>query len=255
MKYIINPCNACHKKIQNRECNINDLNDCYAETLAAYQRYPNNFVILGGDAKDNWRQCMSNKMETLPYVAGKPRTFCNFQLNAAPVFVGDHFFPSKLYEYDGDADMALNACKLECKNVRNKNECAINCQVDFDALEKVEKVENYEYKKNKSKSESESVCDTTLADEYKEKCEGVDKTSCESNGCCFDDTTPKRKLISGKDVPVCYKKITSKTTTFDEISKDKPVIFYTIFIITALALSFILFVSLFVLLSKNISPK
>ena len=140
MKYIINPCNACHKKIQNGECNINDLNDCYAETLAAYQRYPNNFVILGGDAKDNWKQCMSNKMGTLPYVAGKPRTFCNFQLNAAPVFVGDHFFPSKLYEYDGDADKALNSCKLECKNVRNKNECAINCQVDFDALEKCQTI-------------------------------------------------------------------------------------------------------------------
>jgi hypothetical protein len=250
MKYIINPCNACHKKIQNRECNINDLNDCYAETLAAYQRYPNNFVILGGDAKDNWKQCMSNKMETLPYVAGKPRTFCNFQLNAAPVFVGDHFFPSKLYDYDGDADKALNACKLECKNVRNKNECAINCQVDFDALEKVE---NYEYK---SKSDNENVCDPTLADEYKEKCEAIDKLDCGSKQCCYDDTlTTKRKLISGEDVPVCYKKFTPKTKSFDEISKDKPVIFYTIFIITALALSVILFVSLFVLLNKNISPK
>ena len=252
MKYIINP------------CNINDLNDCYAETLAAYQRYPNNFVILGGDAKNNWKQCMSNKMETLPYVAGKPRTFCNFQLKVAPVFVGDHFFPSKLYEYDGDADKALNACKLECKNVRNKNECAINCQVDFDALEKVE---NYEYKKSKSKSKSksdndpepekENVCDPTLPDEYKEKCDGVDKTSCESNGCCYDDTllTTKRKLISGNDVPVCYKKFTPKTTTFDKISKDKPAIFYSIFIITTLALSFILFVFLTVLLSKNINSK
>ena len=116
MKYTINPCKACHVKIKNGECNINDLNDCYAETIAAYERYPNNFVILDGNAKNNWKECMYNKMQTLPYVAGKPRNFCNFQLNTAPVFVGDHFFPSKLYEHNGDAEKALDACIIECKN-------------------------------------------------------------------------------------------------------------------------------------------
>ena len=216
MKYIINPCNACIKKNQDGECNINDLNNCYSETLAAYQQYPNNFIILDGDAKDNWKQCMTNKMMKLPYVAGKPRTFCNFQLQPSPVFVGNHFFPQKLYENNGNADKALNECILECKNVKNKNECFINCKVDFDALEKVEKLEKYDKPKVLNK-----VSNDINQKQYSNKV---------SNDT---DTTPE------------------KSPSFCDIAKENPIIFYTIFLITTIFLSYILFVFISTLLSNK----
>lgn len=134
MTYKINPCKACSNKFKNTDCNINDLNNCYIETVSAYRNYPNNFVALDG-IDSNWETCMSSKMAQLPYVAGKPRTFCNFQLNRAPVFIGDHFFPSQLEKNNGNAKNALAFCKLDCKNVRNKLECIENCEVDYNALE------------------------------------------------------------------------------------------------------------------------
>ena len=134
MNYTINPCKACSKKFQDSGCNINDLNDCYLETLAAYKNNHNNFIILE-DVDDNWEQCMSNKMAKLPYVAGKPRTFCNFQLNRAPVFIeGDHYFPDELNNNNGNTEKALNDCKIKCKNSKLPNTCIENCQVDYDAL-------------------------------------------------------------------------------------------------------------------------
>ena len=134
MNYTINPCKACSKKFQNSDCNINDLNDCFLATLAAYRNNHNNFIVLDG-VESNWKECMSNKMAKLPYVAGKPRTFCNFQLNRAPVFIeGEHYFPNQLNNNNGDAEKALNMCKLECKNSRLPNTCVENCQVDYDAL-------------------------------------------------------------------------------------------------------------------------
>lgn len=134
MNYTINPCKACSKKLRHRGCNINDLNDCYLETLAAYKNNHNNFVILD-DTDSNWKECMANKMSNLPYVAGKPRTFCNFQLNRAPVFIeGNHYFQDQLNANNGDAEKALNICKLQCQKSKLSNTCTENCQVDYDAL-------------------------------------------------------------------------------------------------------------------------
>jgi len=132
MKYIINPCNACSKNED-----INDLNSCYTDTLAAYQRYPNNFVILNGNATGNWYNCMQNKMKQLPKIANKERNFSNFQINVPPVFVGNHFFPQKLKNTEGDKDEALKLCLQECNNVKQKNTCIKNCKTDFDALTEV----------------------------------------------------------------------------------------------------------------------
>jgi hypothetical protein len=134
MTYKINPCKACSNKFKNTDCNINDLNNCYIETVSAYRNYPNNFVALDG-IDSNWESCMSSKMAQLPYVAGKPRTFCNFQLNRAPVFTGDHFFPSQLEKNNGNVKNALTFCKLDCQKVKNKLECIENCEVDNNALE------------------------------------------------------------------------------------------------------------------------
>jgi hypothetical protein len=160
MNYTINPCKACSKKLQSKGCDINDLNDCYLETLASYKNNHNNFVILD-DVDSNWKECMSNKMSKLPYVAGKQRSFSNFQLNRAPVFIsGNHYFPNQLNDNNGDAEKALNMCKLQCKNSKLYNTCVENCQVDYDAL--VPQNSTTQLRKNNKTEDLKEMYDTTL---------------------------------------------------------------------------------------------
>lgn len=131
MQYLINPCIACHKKLKSN-CNINELNNCFTETIAAYNGTPNNFSIINSNkAKDNWKECMLNKMKTLPKVAVKERNFNNFQLNTAPVFVSNHYYPEELVNKKGDKNSALKSCLIKCGD---SLECKINCQTDYDAL-------------------------------------------------------------------------------------------------------------------------
>ena len=131
MQYLINPCIACHKKLKSN-CNINELNNCFTETIAAYNGTPNNFSIINSNkAKDNWKECMLNKMKTLPKVAVKERNFNNFQLNTSPVFVSNHYFPEELVDKKGDKNSALKSCLIKCGD---SLECKINCQTDYDAL-------------------------------------------------------------------------------------------------------------------------
>ena len=141
MKYKINPCKACHKKWESDGCDINDLNDCYTSVLASYSGVPNNSYILDGDWESDWKNCMTGKMAVLPQVAGRNRSFCNFQLNTAPVFVEPRFFPHFLQNSGGNKNIALNKCFNQCKQTKSPNECMNNCKLDHDALEEVQ--ENY----------------------------------------------------------------------------------------------------------------
>jgi hypothetical protein len=62
------------------------------------------------------------------------RAPCNFQLNMAPVFVQTpHTFPSRLYEFN-DKDKALIHALKDCKDTKYPETCKINCQIDYDAV-------------------------------------------------------------------------------------------------------------------------
>jgi len=130
--YNLNICRSCTKN----NSNINDINNCYVETLNAYQQNPSKYVNLENQTQ-NWNDCISKKMETLPYIASKPRNFCNFQFKKAPVFVNnDHYFPKLLNDFDGNYEKAFNECNNQCLQNRNKYTCQQNCQTDFNSLNK-----------------------------------------------------------------------------------------------------------------------
>jgi len=269
MNYTINPGKACTKKFINEGCNINDLNDCYLETLSAYKNNYNNFVILDG-VDDNWKEYMSNKMAKLPYVAGQPRTFCNFQLNRAPVFIGDHYFPSELNNNNGDANKALNSCKLKCKNVKNYNTCVENCQVDYDAL--VEKPiiskemyndgknyiegcsKNYQGQTYYCSTQPNGECKFTNHDEW---------GNCQSD-CCTNSKpnqptptpptstppTPPPTPPPPPPPPPPPKPPLTPSPRPLPISSDKPIPFYLAFSITAVLFAIAIYIFLYILIKK-----
>lgn len=137
MSYNINPCKACWQKYKNGDCNINELNDCVVDTATAFSTFPSNESLRGTPVGQNWQDCMSQKMANLPYQAGEPRTFCNFQLNVAPRWLEvPHYFP-QLLEDTKDPKKALNLCHQKCKNHRLPNTCSTVCQTDHNAVEMI----------------------------------------------------------------------------------------------------------------------
>jgi hypothetical protein len=149
MTYEINPCEACWKKFQDGNCNINDLNNCIVDTTTAFANFPSNNTMSGNLAGQNWHDCIKEKMKTLPKQAGGKRDFCNFQLNVAPAFIQvPHFFPQFLLETD-NKEKALQLALEECKDSKYPNECIITAHTDYNAIitkEKFSKCYNYKRK-------------------------------------------------------------------------------------------------------------
>ena len=134
MTYDINPCEACWKKFQDGNCNINDLNNCIVDTATAFSHFPSNNIMSGNLAGQNWHDCIKEKMQILPKQAGGQRDFCNFQLNVAPAFIQvPHFFPQFLLE-TGNKEKALQLALEECKDSKYLNECRITAQTDYNAI-------------------------------------------------------------------------------------------------------------------------
>ena len=144
MNYDINPCKACWQKYNNGDCNINDLNDCLVDTATAFSTFPSNNSIGGTLLGQNWKDCIAQKLAEMPYVAGKPRSFCNFQLNMAPRLLDvPHFYP-KLLEDTKNQKKALAMCHKKCEvDCRQTETCKMTCNVDHNA------VENFSVKKKK----------------------------------------------------------------------------------------------------------
>ena len=134
MTYEINPCEACWKKFQEGNCDINDLNNCIVDTATAFADFPSNNTMSGNLSGQNWHDCIKEKMKTLPKQAGGQRNFCNFQLNVAPAFVQvPHFFPQFLLK-TGNKEKALKLALEECKFCKHPNECRINAHTDYNAI-------------------------------------------------------------------------------------------------------------------------
>ena len=130
MNYKINPCIACHKKYADTELNINDLNNCFSETVSAFTQYPTNNIVYNDlETNELWNTCMQGKMKQLG------RDPCNFQLQPAPVFVQTpHYLPQLLQTNPTlTKDQLLKACKDKCSGM-NKLDCQLACKTDHDAL-------------------------------------------------------------------------------------------------------------------------
>ena len=129
MTLTINPCRACREKHQD-DCNINTINDCVAETAAAFAGIPNNSVVEGTPSGANWYGCMSDLMTS------QGRDFTNLRLDVAPVFVQTpHHFPHLLASNGGDKAAALRACKEACATSRSNSVCQEHCVTDHNAVD------------------------------------------------------------------------------------------------------------------------
>ena len=152
MSYNINPCKACLQKYKDGDCNINELNDCIVDTATAFSTFPSNNSLRGTPMGQNWQDCIAQKMAALPYVAGKARSFCNFQLNVAPRWLQvPHHFP-QLLEDTQDPDKALKICRKMCENDRLTETCKETCNRDYTA------VVNFSPKKDKKKVMLADTC-------------------------------------------------------------------------------------------------
>ena len=123
MSYNIDPCHACWQKYKNEGVDINDLNNCFVDTTNAFSNTNETM------SRKTWCDCMSKKMADLPYVAGKPRNFDNFQLNRAISWnQAPHHFPALLKT--NTPDQALKICLTMCADENS----IVNCKTDRSAV-------------------------------------------------------------------------------------------------------------------------
>jgi hypothetical protein len=124
----MNPCKACLFKVNNNLCDINDINNCCYETLAAFKGNPSINTFRNSPEAKNCIECVNRSIKALG------RTPCDLRLTAAPVFVQTpHYFPD-LYFRNKDINVSRQQCLEMCNRTRNKNECKINCEIDSIAV-------------------------------------------------------------------------------------------------------------------------
>uniref|UniRef100_A0A6C0LYD7 EGF-like domain-containing protein n=1 Tax=viral metagenome TaxID=1070528 RepID=A0A6C0LYD7_9ZZZZ len=153
MRYNIDPCKACWNKYKDEGVNINDLNNCYVETSAAFSATKSALQI------PEWCQCISKKMADLPYRAGKPLNFGNNQFSTAVSWNSiPHYFPSLL-----ETNLPDQALKL-CHELCNSNECRDNCITDRNSV--IEQKPKLDAKTNYNSESPKTSC------------------SCSGNGSC-----------------------------------------------------------------------
>ena len=216
MSYNINPCKACMQKYKNENYNINELNDCVVDTATAFSAFPSNNSLRGDLLGQNWQDCIAQKLSQLPYVAGKPRNFCNFQVNMAPRLLQvPHHYPA-LLEKTKNQKKALKMCHQMCEKERLTETCKATCDCDHNA------VENFSKK-------------VKFADECGTK--GLNSAGIPGCKSSLRNSTPHKKdskaseLRSPKD---------EKSPTFDDEASAHPLAFWVPFIIVAILLSLVL---------------
>ena len=228
MSYNINPCKACWQKYKNGDCNINELNDCVVDTSTAFSTFPSNNSLRGNLKGQNWQDCIAQKLAELPYVAGKPRSFCNFQVKTAPRLLQiPHYYP-ELLEQTQDPEKALKMCHKMCQGERLSETCKETCDCDHNA------VEDFSPKKVTS-----NTCDPR----------GLNSATLPGftpGGCLNSTKTPTKERFSRGDADK------DKSPTFGDEARAHPVSFWIPFIIVAILLSLVLLGFGIALFSRNI---
>ena len=157
MNYKLNPCNAClkfYKKTEN-SCDINTINNCLSETVAAFKNVSSNSNFTETTANIHIKDCLNNIMKS------QGRNECNFQLQNAPVFVQTpHYFPQLLRE-NGNPDTSFLKCiEIASKNMSYPKESIKNCLIDYMSIEKenLKPEENIVEKYSNGKTSRNIIC-------------------------------------------------------------------------------------------------
>jgi hypothetical protein len=217
MSYDINPCKACWHKYKNGLCNVNELNDCVVNTATAFSNFPSNNSLRGNLKGKNWQDCIAQRLAELPNVAGKQRSFCNFQVNTATRWLQvPHHYP-QLLEQTKDPKTALKLCHKMCKGDRLSESCKETCDCDHNAVE------------NFSKNIKSPECD-------KRGLNSAGIPSFNSGGCMKRSANTIEKF-SSKDSD---DKPSPKQPTFGDKASAHPFSFWVIFSIVAILLALVL---------------
>ena len=237
MSYDLNPCNACWKKIQNGNgnCNINELNDCLVDTATAFGSFPSNNSMRGTALGENWQECISQKMKSLPFIAGKPRNKCNFNVKLAPRFLQvPHYYP-ELLEQTQNKETALKMCHTMCENNRLSETCKETCNCDYNA------VENFKPSPSQHSPSQHSPSQHSPSQHHSKL------KSCYSKEM-YKDTSDSHKHHHKKHHH-------KKHPTYRDEAKAHPAAFWIPFSITGIILSIILVIFITVLFSNKIGKK
>jgi hypothetical protein len=133
MNYEINPCKACVDKFKSGKCNINNINQCCYDTLAAFSGSASVNSVRNTEGAKNCVQCVHNAMKAIG------RTPCDLQLAPPPVWNQvPHYLPKNLSQ-GMNLNEAKNMCLVQCEDGVNMNACKENCLTDVSAV-----VETYE---------------------------------------------------------------------------------------------------------------
>lgn len=127
----IDPCTACQKRYEKGGCDVNNINNCCYDTLAAFTGAQN---VLNISKVKNCTECVNK------YIRAAGKTTCDLNIDPPPLWNNiPHYFPTLLAE-TGDKDVSLQKCVEKCQgDSLNRNACILNCQTDYDAVVKVPK--------------------------------------------------------------------------------------------------------------------
>lgn len=141
MNISINPCKACLNKFSPGKSDINNINQCCYETLAAFKGTDSVNDIRGSPEAANCVNCVNNAIKSM----GK--TPCDLQLAPPPLWNrAPHYFPTLLSETK-DPSHAFTQCIEKCQGNFLQSECKINCFVDAGAVEYIK--EGYDNEEDK----------------------------------------------------------------------------------------------------------
>lgn len=132
-EYRINPCKACVAKYGLKD--INQVNSCCVETASAFAGTVSTNDLVGTEAGANCDACLNSSKLALG------RSPCEFRLTKAVTWAQTpHYFPTLLHE-TRDKNKALEMCIAKCNEQGGSlfRQCIDACQIDYDAVEAVEK--------------------------------------------------------------------------------------------------------------------
>lgn len=129
MVYLVDPARACMHRYKGNSCNINTINNCMSETIAAFNGVPSNNAFTYPE-HDAWEKTMND----IKISMGKDPV--DLRISEAPVFVQTpHYFPNFLVNTNNKMDAYKN-CIATC-NTNNKKDlitCHNNCATDYNSI-------------------------------------------------------------------------------------------------------------------------
>lgn len=128
MKVELNPCQACLNKVTKDRWNVNIVNQCCYETLAAFRGSSSVNAIRNSSEAQNCARCVKDS------ILKSGKNLCDLRVSPPPIWSQTpHYFPGMLQELK-DVNRAKESCYKKCETTPYPNQCKINCRTDAAAV-------------------------------------------------------------------------------------------------------------------------